>query len=112
MAMNNATSDAQRFGQIWNLILDILDQINTAIGEHEITQAEFFAYMRAAMTQCSIRTIPSGVDRVYVGTVEKNQAINSAVITVHFCRRYSFGHLPFRNGNRRLFVKCGQRAAL
>ena len=80
MAMNNATSDAQRFGQIWNLILDILDQINTAIGEHEITQAEFFTYMRAAMTQCSIRTIPSGVDRVYVGTVEKNQAINSAVI--------------------------------
>ena len=80
MAVNRATADAQRFGQIWNLILDILDQINTALGSSKVTQEQFFSYMRAAMTKCTLRTIPSGVDRVFIGSVEKNKAVNSPII--------------------------------
>lgn len=80
MAMNRATADAQRFGQIWNLVLDVIDQVNTALGEYEATTEDFCSYIRAAMTQCSIRTIPSGVDRVYIGDVEKNQAVNSKLL--------------------------------
>ena len=57
MAMNRATADAQRFGQIWNLVLDVLDQVNTALGAYEVTADEFREYIRAAMTQCQIRTI-------------------------------------------------------
>ncbi len=82
MAMNRATSDAQRFGQIWNLILDVLDQVNTALGTCEVTSDEFCGYIRAAMTKCEIRTIPSGVDRVFIGSVEKNQAGNPRVLFV------------------------------
>ena len=80
MAMNRATTDAQRFGQIWNLILDVLNQVNTALGSYKITAGEFADYMRAAMTQCAIRTIPSGVDRVFIGSVEKNRSENSKII--------------------------------
>lgn len=80
MAMNRATADAQRFGQIWNLILDILDQVNTALGPYEVTSDEFFSYIRAAMTKCEIRTIPSGVDRVFIGAVEKNKTVASKII--------------------------------
>ncbi len=80
MAVNMATADAQRFGQIWNLVLDVLDQLNTALGETETDRSGFFGYMRAAMTKCEIRTIPSGVDRVFIGSVEKNQSSNVKVL--------------------------------
>lgn len=80
MALNRATAEAQRFGQIWNLVLDVLDQINTALGTAEVTAAEFSEYVRAAMGQCTIRTIPSGVDRVFIGSVEKNRSEHTKVI--------------------------------
>ena len=80
MAMNRATADAQRFGQIWNLVLDVLDQVNTALGQYRVTHEEFCGYIRAAMTQCRIRTVPSGVDRVFIGSVEKNQSVNPKII--------------------------------
>ncbi len=80
MAMNRATADAQRFGQIWNHVLDVLDQVNTALGTYKVTHKEFCGYIRAAMTQCQIRTVPSGVDRVFIGSVEKNQSVNPKII--------------------------------
>ncbi len=80
MAMNRATTDAQRLGQIWNLTLDILDQLNTALGTQEITASEFTDYLRAAMTNCMIRTVPSGVDRVFIGSVEKNSTSGMKII--------------------------------
>lgn len=82
MAMNRATADAQRFGQIWNMLLDLLDQVNTALGDYEVTPSQFCEYMRAAMGQCSLRTIPSGVDRVFIGSVEKNRSENSKVMFI------------------------------
>ena len=80
LAMNRATADAQRFGQIWNLVLDVLDQVCTALGGHEVNAEEFGDLIRAAMGSCGIRTIPSGVDRVFIGSVDKNRSDNSRVI--------------------------------
>lgn len=80
MAVNRATADAQRFGQIWNLILDVLDQLNTALGSVKTGAKEFGAYLRAAMTKCEIRTIPSGVDRVFIGSVDKSRPANARVL--------------------------------
>ncbi len=82
LAVNRAEAEAQRFGQIWNLILDVLDQLNTALGEAEVSADEFREYLRAAMTKCEIRTIPSGVDRVFIGSIEKNQSANVKVLFV------------------------------
>ena len=50
------------------------------MGDCAATHAEFAEYVRAAMSQCAIRTIPSGVDRVFIGTVEKNRSVNTKVI--------------------------------
>lgn len=80
MAVNNATADAQRFGQIWNLILDVLDQLNTALGNEKVTHNEFIQFAKAAMTQCQIRTVPSGIDRVFIGSADMNRALPTPVI--------------------------------
>ncbi len=82
MALDDATSDAQRFGQIWNLILQILDEVNTALGSETVTHDEFCQYITAAMSQCEIRTVPSGIDRVYIGSADTNRAIPTPVMFV------------------------------
>ena len=80
MSINNATADAQRFGQIWNLILDMLDQLNTALGNEKVTHNEFAQFTKAAMAQCEIRTVPSGIDRVFIGSADMNRALPTPVI--------------------------------
>ena len=82
MAINHATTDAQRFGQIWNLILDTLNQVNTALGDKIATHEEFCTYIRTAMSLCQIRTIPSGIDRVFIGSEDMNRAFATKVIFV------------------------------
>lgn len=82
MAINNATADAQRFGQIWNLCLDVLDQVNTALGDEEVSHEEFCEYIRSAMQECQIRTVPSGIDRVFIGGSDMNRAINTKVVFI------------------------------
>ena len=80
MAINNATADAQRFGQIWNLVLDVLDQVDTALAEEIVTHSEFAEYIRAAMEKCQIRTIPSGIDRVFIGSADMNRALPTPIV--------------------------------
>lgn len=80
MAINNATADAQRFGQIWNLILSVIDEVNTALGTEEVSHNEFCQYIKAAMSQCQIRTVPSGIDRVFIGSADMNRAIPTPVV--------------------------------
>lgn len=82
MALTDATADGQRFGQIWNLILQILDEVNTALGTQTATHDEFCQYITAAMSKCEIRTVPSGIDRVYIGSANTNRAIPTPVIFV------------------------------
>lgn len=82
MAVNSATADAQRFGQIWNLCLDVLDQVNNALGEENVTHSEFCEYIRSAMQESKIRTVPSGTDRVFIGDCDMNRAINTKVVFV------------------------------
>lgn len=80
MALSDASADAQRFGQIWNLMLDVLDQLNTALGDTEVTHSEFARYVTAAINQCQIRTVPSGTDRVFIGSADMNRAIPTPVV--------------------------------
>lgn len=72
MEHNNATADAQRFSQIWNMILGVLDQLYLAMGNDEVTAEDFEDYLLTAMSKCEIKTVPSGIDRVYIGASEKD----------------------------------------
>lgn len=69
---SGAIQTAQQFSQIWNKLLEILNQINVTMGDMEITFGKFGEYLRAGLSQCEIRTIPSALDAVYTGTVERS----------------------------------------
>ena len=116
LAINNATADAQRFGQIWNLILDVLDQVNNALGEETVTHSEFADYIRTAMSQCQIRTVPSGIDRVFIGTQDMNRAIPTPVVFVMGAVSGTYPHISnsegfFSNSDREILLQNNLRIA-
>ncbi|MBQ8300385.1 MAG: PD-(D/E)XK nuclease family protein, partial [Clostridia bacterium] len=65
-------NEAEQFTKIWNLILDVLDQTTTALKYDTLKADEFAEYMAVGLSKCEIRTIPSGIDQVYVGSVERS----------------------------------------
>ena len=64
-------NEAEQFTKIWNLILDVLNQVTVALGEDKITAEEFAEYISVGLGKCEIRIIPSGIDQVYVGSAER-----------------------------------------
>ncbi len=107
MALNRADADAQRFGQIWNLILDILNEVNTALGSQEATHEEFCEYIRSAMSQCQIRTVPSGIDRVFIGSADMNRSLPTPVV---FAIGAVSGTFPETNTNEGFFSNADREA--
>ncbi len=79
-AVNLATAEAQRMGQVWNLLLDCIDEVENALGAVKTTHSEFAEFIQIAFTQCQIRTIPSGIDRVFVGAADMNRALPTRAI--------------------------------
>lgn len=69
-------TEAEQFTSIWNLLLEVLNQTVVTVGNEKMNRAEFCEYIRAGLSKCEIRTIPSGIDQVYVGTVERSSQSN------------------------------------
>lgn len=68
---NGHINEAEQFTRLWNLLIDVLNQTVMALGDTKISFEEFGKYLEVGLSQCEIRTIPSGIDQVYVGNVEK-----------------------------------------
>lgn len=69
-------NEAEQFTQIWNLLLDVINQTVVTAGDEKMNRAEYSEYIRAGLAKCEIRTIPSGIDQVYVGNVERSSQSN------------------------------------
>lgn len=69
-------NEAEQFTKIWNLILDALDQITAVLPDDKMKIDEFAQYISVGLSKCEIRTIPSGIDQVYVGSVERSSHAN------------------------------------
>ena len=75
-------NESEQFTKIWNLILDILNQVTTALDGDKINISEFAEYITVGLSQCEIRTIPSGIDQVYVGSVERSSHTSVKVMFI------------------------------
>lgn len=73
---NGMVNEAEQFTKIWNLILDVLNQTTAALADDKMKIDEFAEYMSVGLSKCEIRTIPSGIDQVYVGSVERSSHTN------------------------------------
>lgn len=64
---------AREYAQIYRLVMDLLDQIVSLIGEEETGILEFAKILEAGFEEIKVGTIPQNVDRVVVGDMERTR---------------------------------------
>ena len=64
---------AKEYGQIYALVIDLLDQIYGLLAEEEMEPKEFADILDSGLTEISVGTIPQNVDRVLVGDIERTR---------------------------------------
>lgn len=69
----NDLARAKEYGQIYVLIIDLLDQINGLLAEEEMSLKEFCDILDSGLTEISVGTIPQNVDRIVVGDIERTR---------------------------------------
>ncbi|MCR4719321.1 MAG: exodeoxyribonuclease V subunit gamma, partial [Firmicutes bacterium] len=65
-------NESEQFKQVWNFIIETLDQLVTVSGNGLISREEFADRFLCGLSKCEIAIIPSGLDRVSLGTVSRN----------------------------------------
>ncbi len=74
--------EAEQFRQVWNFIIEVLDQLVIVLGKGAISRESFSEYFSCALSACQISIIPSGIDRVSLGTVSRNSPSRVKVLFV------------------------------
>lgn len=69
----NDLARAREYGQIYRLVMDLLDQIYFLIGKEEMTVQEFLDILNAGFSEIEVGTIPQNVDRVLIGDMERTR---------------------------------------
>lgn len=64
---------AKEYGQIYVLVVDLLDQIYGLLAEEEMELREFADILDSGLAEISVGTIPQNVDRVLVGDIERTR---------------------------------------
>lgn len=66
-------SKAKEYGQIYRLVIELLEQIYGLLGEETISLQEFADILEAGFGEIEVGTIPQNVDRVVVGDMERTR---------------------------------------
>lgn len=64
---------AKEYGQIYGLVIDLLDQIEALLAAETMSFREFAEILDAGFSEISVGTIPQNVDRVVVGDIERTR---------------------------------------
>ena len=75
----------REYAQIYRLVMDLLDQIVSLVGEEETTAEEFAKLLEAGFEELQVGTIPQNVDRVVAGDMERTRLKRGEGAV--FCRR-------------------------
>ncbi len=64
---------AREYGQIYRMVMDLLDQMNSLLAEEKMGMKEFADILDAGFGEIQVGTIPQDVDRVVVGDIERTR---------------------------------------
>ena len=64
---------AKEYGQIYGLVIDLLDQIEGLLRDEEMEIREFAEILDAGFAEITVGTIPQNVDRIVVGDIERTR---------------------------------------
>jgi ATP-dependent helicase/nuclease subunit B len=78
--------------QIWNKIMEILDQLTEILNDESTTLKEYARILEAGFLACEVGVIPSTIDQVLVGSIERSKSHD---IKALFVVGVNDGILPF-----------------
>lgn len=64
---------AKEYAQIYRLVMELLDQLVSLLGEEEMGRKEFAEILDAGFAEIEVGTIPQSVDKVVVGDIERSR---------------------------------------
>lgn len=86
---------AKEYGQIYRLVMELLEQIHGLLGEEKITRREFLEILEAGFGEIEVGTLPQNVDRVLVGDMERTRL---KPVKVLFFVGVNDGNIPKNSG--------------
>lgn len=63
----------KEYAQVYRLTVQLLEQINSLLGEESIDTEDFIQIIEAGFDEITVGTIPQSVDRVIVGDIERSR---------------------------------------
>ena len=87
---------AKEYGQIYALVVDLLDQIYGLLSDEEMDRREFADILDSGLAEISVGTIPQNVDRVLVGDIERTRLKQVKVL---FFMGVNDGNIPKDGGS-------------
>ena len=71
--MEGEPARAKEYGQIYGLVIDLLDQIEGLLKEENMTFREFAEILDSGLAEITVGTIPQNVDRIVIGDIERTR---------------------------------------
>lgn len=71
---------ADEYSQIWNIVIDMLDQTVEIMGNTELTLDDFVKIMSIGFKEHKMGLIPPSIDQVLVGSVERLKSHNICIL--------------------------------
>lgn len=86
---------AKEYGQIYPLVIDLLDQMDGLLAGEEMTFQEFADILDSGLAEITVGTIPRNVDRILVGDIERTRL---GQVKVLFFLGVNDGNIPKGSG--------------
>ena len=91
-------ADADVQGQVWNALMNILDQLADILSDTTISFREFSELFTLMVGVCNVGRIPQGMDEVVFGTADRIRTSNPKVVFVLGANDGVFPLMPVQNG--------------
>lgn len=62
---------ANEYSQVWNVVINLLDQLVEVLGDEEVKLEEFVKILKTGISEYDIGVIPATLDEVLVGSIER-----------------------------------------
>ena len=90
--------DAEAQGQIWNLLMNILDQLAGILGDTIISFREFSDLLCLMLGLCDVGEIPQGMDEVVFGSADRMRTSGIKAVFVAGANEGIFPLIPEQTG--------------
>jgi ATP-dependent helicase/nuclease subunit B len=62
---------ANEYSQVWNVVMELLDQLVEVLGKEEVTLEEFIKILSTGINEYDVGVIPASLDEVLIGSIER-----------------------------------------